>query len=83
MADVESGGGDAGGNSRLVETIAANLDSAWTEVQQQRSNEQHAWMTWAHKMTAEETGAAAEGKSHRTDNAISHETQSASRSLSR
>ena len=66
MADVESGGGEASGNSRLVETIAANLDSAWAEVQQQRSNEQHAWMAWAQKMTAEENSVSAEADGHQT-----------------
>ncbi|MDT4837965.1 hypothetical protein FQZ97_717080 [compost metagenome] len=65
MTDVE-GGGDSGGNSRLVETIAANLDAAWAEVQHQRSNEQQAWMAWAQKMTAEESGSAAEAKGHAT-----------------
>lgn len=64
MADVDGAGGEAGGSSRLVETIAANLDSAWAEVQQSRSNDQHAWMAWAQKMAADETDAAAEAKGH-------------------
>lgn len=64
MADVDGAGGEARGSSRLEETIAANLDSAWAEVQQSRSNDQHAWMVWAHKMAAEETDAAADAKGH-------------------